>query len=743
MKLIQFLSATLLLGTLPVLAQQTCYLNPSVEGPSAPHVVPAPWQACYGSPDTQPGQWGITQAPSNGTSYVSFLHDGATANGYSEGMTQLLAPPMVANTAYSFTVDLCHTNIYNTASPGNCYSTLQVWGGNSACATTQLLWQSGSFTHTNWQSYTITFTPTANWTYLSFEPYMITPCSGYINVMLDNISCIAPVNSTVTGTNATCNNTCDGTATANPTSGTPPYTYLWSPGNQITQTITGLCPGTYTCVVTDAAAQTVSGTYIVTAPAAVTLVATSTNILCNGQCNGTANSTGAGGTGTITYVWNPGNFTTQNLTGLCQGTYTVTATDANGCSLSSTVTITEPPLLTSTATSTNVSCFNANDGTATVTSSGGTGTLTYSWSPSGGNQPNASNLGPNTYTVTTTDVNGCTSTSVVTVTQPPQIIPTSMGAAVTCFGTCNGSGTVGATGGTGTFTYVWSPGNGTGTNLSSLCAGTYTVVMTDATGCTMTDTVQVATPPSMILSTTTLDASCNQANGSATVTATVGPTPYTYSWSPNGGTGATGTSLAAGTYTVTVTDANGCTATTTAMVIDNSPVATISPSITIMAGDNTILTATGGGSYTWSPTTGLNCTTCVSVTANPTVTTQYCVTVTDANGCTDMTCNLVTVEYPCPTSPDFTVPNAFSPNRDGKNDIFIIQGIGLCVKDFVLTIFDRWGEKVFQTTNSNLGWDGTFHNKIMDPGVYTYFVSTTLVANGATIQKKGNVTLIR
>jgi hypothetical protein len=97
--------------------QQTCYLNPSVEGPSQPHVVPAPWQACFGSPDTQPGQWGITLPPSNGNSYVSFLHDGSSPNGYSEGMTQLLTPCMVANTTYSFTVDLAHSPIYNTASP--------------------------------------------------------------------------------------------------------------------------------------------------------------------------------------------------------------------------------------------------------------------------------------------------------------------------------------------------------------------------------------------------------------------------------------------------------------------------------------------------------------------------------------------------------------------------------------------------------------------------------------------------
>ncbi|MCC7302422.1 MAG: gliding motility-associated C-terminal domain-containing protein [Bacteroidia bacterium] len=723
-------------------AQQTCYQNPSVEGPSAPHVVPAPWQACYGSPDTQPGQWGITLPPSNGTGYVSFLHSGNSVNGYSEGMTQLLVPAMVANTTYSFTVDLAYSPIYNTASPGNCYSSLQIWGGNSACAQTELLWQSGPFTHPNWQTYNVTFTPTGNWTYIAFEPYYITPCTGYINCLLDNISCIAPVNGNVTGTAALCANTCDGTVTANPSSGTPPYTYLWTPGNYTTQTVTGLCAGTYSCVITDANSQTVTGSFTVTAPPPVALTATSTNILCFGQCTGTASANGSGGTGTLGYSWSNSS-TTQSLTGLCQGTYTVTMTDANGCSITSSVTITEPPLLTSSATFTDVTCFGAANGTASVTASGGTSGYTYSWSPSGGNQSTASNLGPNTYTVTVTDANGCTSTSTVTIIQPTQLITTSNGSSVPCAGSCTGIGTTSASGGTGNLTYSWSPGNMTTTNPTGLCAGTYTVTVTDANGCTSTDTIQVVQPPAILLSTTVQDASCNESNGNATVTATNGNAPYSYSWSPSGGTAATGTGLGAGTYTVTVTDATGCTSTATATVIDNSPTATISPTIVIMAGNNTALTSTGGGVYSWSPTNNLSCTDCPNPTANPTVTTQYCVTITDQNGCTDSQCTYVIVEYPCPIDENFGAPNAFSPNKDGKNDIFLVQGMGLCFKDFVLTVYDRWGEKVFETTNPNTGWDGTYKGKPLDPGVYVYYISTTLVGTSTAIEKRGNVTLMR
>ncbi|MFQ5334976.1 MAG: hypothetical protein ACE5DN_02770, partial [Flavobacteriales bacterium] len=131
--------------------QQICYQNPSMEGTSQPHVVPAPWQACYGNPDTQPGQWGITLPASNGNTYVSFLHSGQIPNGYNEGMTQLLNPPMVAGQTYTLTLDLAHSNIYNTAQPNGCYSTLGLYGGMTPCAQAETLWVSGPFYHTNWQ----------------------------------------------------------------------------------------------------------------------------------------------------------------------------------------------------------------------------------------------------------------------------------------------------------------------------------------------------------------------------------------------------------------------------------------------------------------------------------------------------------------------------------------------------------------------------------------------------------------
>ena len=166
--LFPILIACLLLENISIAQSTNCFANPSLEGTPIAHNVPAPWVGCYGTPDTQPGQWGITKAASHGNTYVSFIRSGWIPNNWNEGMTQLLNPPLDSGTQYKFTVDLAHSNIYNTGLPGPCYSSLGVWGGMSACDTSQLLWTSGAFYDTCWAEYTVIFTPTSNWLYVSF-----------------------------------------------------------------------------------------------------------------------------------------------------------------------------------------------------------------------------------------------------------------------------------------------------------------------------------------------------------------------------------------------------------------------------------------------------------------------------------------------------------------------------------------------------------------------------------------------
>lgn len=171
-----------------IYSQQTVeFDNSSFEGTPTPHVVPAPWTSCYGSPDTQPGTWGVTQAPSDGDTYVSFLQRGIQ-NDYIEGASQGLNQCLTGGTLYQLTVDAAFSSVYNTAEPLDCYGSLQLVGGNSVCDSGEVLWQSGMITHNDWQTYTITFTPTDDWCYLTFSPYWISDCNGFINCMIDNIN---------------------------------------------------------------------------------------------------------------------------------------------------------------------------------------------------------------------------------------------------------------------------------------------------------------------------------------------------------------------------------------------------------------------------------------------------------------------------------------------------------------------------------------------------------------------------
>ncbi|MCC7302423.1 MAG: gliding motility-associated C-terminal domain-containing protein [Bacteroidia bacterium] len=490
--------------------------------------------------------------------------------------------------------------------------------------------------------------------------------------------------------------------------------------------------------------QTVGCTTCCTPTGTLTVSPTVTTSNCN-PCTGTATANPSGGQAPYSYTWNtiPAQ-TTQTATGLCPGSYVVNVVDGSCNTGTDTVIILPSAPVTATTSFTDVLCFGGTTGTATANPGGGTAPFTYSWSPSAQTGQTASALAAGVYTVTITDAAGCTVTATVTVNQPTQLLNAANSlTGVTCGGYTDGTATTGGSGGTSPYTYSWNPGGQTAQNATGMAAGTYTVTVTDANGCTATDTVIIASPPLMLLTTGTTDASCNEANGEATIAASNGPGPFTFLWSPSSQTDSLATGLAAGVYTVLVTDANGCTLTTTVTVVDNSPVATISPTVIIMAGNNTTIISTGGGTYTWSPTNNLSCSDCPSPVANPTVTTQYCVTVTDQNGCTDSQCTYVIVEYPCPVDEDFGAPNAFSPNKDGKNDIFIVQGMGLCFKDFILVVYDRWGEKVFETNNPNTGWDGTYRGKVLDPQVFSYYISTTLVGSDKPIVKRGNVTLIR
>ena len=231
---------------------------------------------------------------------------------------------------------------------------------------------------------------------------------------------------------------------------------------------------------------------------------------------------------------------------------------------------------------------------------------------------------------------------------------------------------------------------------------------------------------------------CTGSTGTAAVVAAGGTGSYSYLWS-NGGTTSQISLLTSQIYSVTITDANGCTQTQTVSVTQISgPIVTASASVnTIPVGGSSSLTATGGGTYSWSPSTGLSCTNCSNPIASPNQTTNYCVVVTDNNGCKDSTCIAITIDLPCET---IYIPNAFSPNNDLENDLECV--FGSCIETFHIAIYNRWGEVVFESSDQKICWDGIYKGKQLNTAVFDYYLEATLTS-GEKINKKGNISLIR
>lgn len=459
----------------------------------------------------------------------------------------------------------------------------------------------------------------------------------------------AALSATSTQTNVNCFGQCTGTATASPSGGTPGYTYSWNTTPvQTGATATGLCAGSYTCTVTDAASATTTVSVTITQPgsAVSATIPNVTNLSCNAVCNGSAVASGSGGTPGYTYSWNSAPVqNTATASNLCAGSYTCTVTDANGCTTTQSVTITQPSVITASATSTPSSC-SSNTGSATTTASGGTGTLSYSWAPSGGNAATANNLAPGSYTCTVTDANGCTQQAITTVntsTGPTATLQSQSD--VLCNGGNNGSATVNATGGSGTYTYSWAPSGGTGATGTGLSAGTYTCTITDGAGCVTSQAVTITEPTALTASSSTTTTGC-VSSGSATATPSGGAGSYTYSWSPSGGSSATASNLGVGTYTCSIQDANGCSTSTTATVTLGTPITvTASASSTsTCSGSSATLTASGATNYDWQPGNLSG----ASVNVTPSSTTTYTLIGTDGSNCADTTNITITVN-PNPT----------------------------------------------------------------------------------------------
>ena len=459
----------------------------------------------------------------------------------------------------------------------------------------------------------------------------------YAVTVTDNNGCTASANGTASQptqltasisspTNVSCNGASDGSATVTANGGTADYTYLWS-NNATTPTVNGLAAGTYNVTITDANSCTATASTTITQPEALTAsITASTNASCNGASDGSATVTANGGTTDYTYLWS-NNATTPAVSDLAAGNYSVTVTDANGCTATANATITEPTELTSELSAGTIACNGSTTNIAN-TVDGGTEPYQYYWSNSSTEQ-NLSGVIAGTYTVTVRDNNGCSVVESLEITQPDALTTSLSATSILCNGqTSNITNTV--AGGTPNYTYNWNNGSTT-QNLEGVGSGTYNVTVTDANSCTATSSITVNEPEELTSELSAGTIACNGSTTDITNTVTGGTTPITYEW--NNGTNTQNlTGVVAGTYSVTVRDNNSCSV-VREITITQPNVLAVSVDAGSVACNGSTTTASAvvsGGTepyeYQWSNSA-------TTQTITDIIAGTYSVTVTDDNGC--------------------------------------------------------------------------------------------------------------
>lgn len=538
-----------------------------------------------------------------------------------------------------------------------------------------------------------------------------------INGPIDMTQPTDPWNVTSSSTDISCNGICDGTTSVTVISGnTPPYTYLWDdPTAQTTPIATALCPGTYTVTVSDAGTCDTTVTLTVNDVPAFNNQGTQTDVNCFGDCTGDATVTPSGGSSPFTIVWSDAQ-TGNTASNLCVGPITATITDATGCSMDTTFTITEPanPLSANTVFSNNATCGACN-GSATINVTGGTAPYTYLWSgnPTGQGTNSVSNLCAGIISVDVTDANGCTINEVFAITDINSEVLTMSTTDASCFGVCDGSASVSYTCSDPGCVQEWfdattglTTGNTT-TSINGLCAGDYYIQVTNASSCVSIETVTINSPTQIIINPTNTNITCS---GDADATITVAPTGgsgagYTYAWNPipgNGDGNNTATPVGPGIWSVIVTDGTGCQDSVDVTITEPTPIV-ISTTVTDVtcanSCDGTITTTVSGGYGTYTYQWFMNGANMTGET-NPNIANlcpgNYNVEVTDINGCVQTIPNDVTVAEPFAITAPITSTNVLCNGQcDGTATITPAGGI----PPYIINWYDG--------TNTLIGQNGT------------------------------------
>ncbi|HEV7782634.1 MAG TPA: gliding motility-associated C-terminal domain-containing protein [Chitinophagaceae bacterium] len=582
----------------------------------------------------------------------------------------------------------------------------------------------------------------------------VTDASGCVtNTINADIAAGPALTTTASKTDALCNGDATGTITVTtPTIGTAPYEYsldgtIW----QLSNIFNGLAAGTYTVYYRESNGCQGSQTINVAEPVVLSATASTVAVVCNGQNNGIITVTSNGGVAPHEYSINGGAaWTPNNIFNVAAGTYTITIRDANGCSTTQTITVTEPTALAAFSANGPASCDGGNDGLITVTANGGNAGYQYSLDGVAFQSSNTFNVAPGNYTVTVKDNLGCTTSFPTTVvlsnnlTLTPQTDPT----------ICEGTSTQLALTSNAT-EYSWTPSTGlSSTTIYNPIANPtvttqYTVTATLGR-CSADDIVMVNVHAAPIPDAGVDGFICygqtHQLQGSGGTVYSW--TPATYLDNPSI-SNPVSTPTKDVIYTMSiVSDANGCASLTTdQMRIDVTPpikVKTFPYDTVAYNADQFMLLAIPSDSdvinYSWTPTMGLS----DPAIANPIVTVgaigevvQYQVIASTLAGCKGE--GYITVRVY--KGPDIYVPTGFTPNGDGRNDLFTPFPVG--VKSYkYFRVFNRWGQMVFSTNTLNHGWDGKLRGVDQPSGVYVWMIEG-MTKNDRVITKKGTVAIIR
>jgi|GEM_PF-467164 len=446
--------------------------------------------------------------------------------------------------------------------------------------------------------------------------------------------------------NVSCNGETNGGISVAVEGGFAPYQYTWSNGEN-TPSLSGSIAGSYSLTVVDNNGCSLEEDFEITEPEVLSIVdCNAENVSTTGGVDGTATVVISGGTAPYNYLWSDGQ-TTNPAVNLAAGSYNVVVTDVNNCETQTTCTVQSPSCSEYEiiiASNVPVSCFGEDNGVVSVAVTAASGSVEYIWMPNIATGSVSTNLPAGTYTITAIDAVGCEATATANVIQPNELVGTIEKTDIICFGEQNGTLSVNVSGGTEPYQYLWSNGQ-TVKDLVNIGPGTYTVTITDNSGCTIVLNDEILQPTEFEIvdvNNAVVNASCNGSdNGSISVTTQGGAMPYEYLWS-NGETTPSLSGAVAGFYSLTVVDNSGCNLTEDFEITEPEALFAVgcsSSAVTITGGaDGTASVQINGGTqpYTYLWSNGQNTNPATSLVAG-----TYDVTVTDANGCQiDATCSV-------------------------------------------------------------------------------------------------------